>query len=50
MFEQRQNTGNIMDNLKDWTGFALMCDAYLGYDWLKKINVSSHFRPSFKPC
>ena len=29
---------DIMDNLKDWTGLALMCDAYSGYDWLKKIN------------
>ena len=33
-----RGTADIMDNLKDWTGFALMCDAYSGYDWLKKIN------------
>ncbi len=29
---------DIMDNLKSWTGSVLMCDAYSGYDWLKKIN------------
>ena len=29
---------DIMSNLKDWTGVALMCDAYSGYDWLKKIK------------
>lgn len=29
---------DIMDNLKEWTGTALMCDAYSGYDWLKKIS------------
>ena len=33
-----RGTADIMDNLKDWTGFALMCDAYSGYDWLKRIN------------
>ena len=29
---------DIMDNLKDWNGVALMCDGYSGYDWLKKVN------------
>lgn len=33
-----RGTADIMDNLKDWKGVALMCDAYSGYDWLKKIN------------
>lgn len=28
---------DIMDNLKDWKGVALMCDGYSGYYWLKKI-------------
>ena len=28
---------DIMDNLKDWKGNGFMCDAYSGYDWLKKI-------------
>ena len=28
---------DIMDNLKDWKGVALMCDGYSGYDQLKKI-------------
>ena len=27
-----------MDNLKDWTGNVFMCDAYAGYDWMKKID------------
>lgn len=29
---------DIMDNLKDWTGNVFMCDAYAGYDWMKKIE------------
>ena len=29
---------DIMDNLKDWTGNVFMCDAYAGYDWMKKID------------
>lgn len=29
---------DIMDNLKDWKGVALMCDGYSGYHWLKKVN------------
>ena len=29
---------DIMDNLKDWNGVALMCDGYSGYDWLKKVK------------
>ena len=29
---------DIMDNLKDWTGNIFMCDAYAGYDWMKKID------------
>ena len=29
---------DIMDNLKDWTGNIFMCDAYAGYDWMKKIE------------
>ena len=33
-----RGTADIMDNLKDWKGVALMCDGYSGYDWLKKIN------------
>ena len=26
----------IEANLSEWTGQALMCDAYAGYDWVKK--------------
>ena len=33
-----RGTADIMDNLKDWNGVALMCDGYSGYDWLKKVN------------
>lgn len=33
-----RGTADIMDNLKGWKGVALMCDAYPGYDWLKKVN------------
>ena len=33
-----RGTADIMDNLKDWKGVALICDGYSGYDWLKKIN------------
>ena len=33
-----RGTADIMANLKDWKGVALMCDGYSGYDWLKKIN------------
>ena len=29
---------DIMDNPKDWTGNVFMCDAYAGYDWMKKID------------
>ena len=29
---------DIMDNLKDWTGNVFMCDAYAGYDWMKKVD------------
>ena len=29
---------DIKDNLKDWTGNVFMCDAYAGYDWLKKLE------------
>lgn len=29
---------DIVDNLKDWTGNVFMCDAYAGYDWMKKIE------------
>ena len=28
----------IEAHLSDWTGQALMCDAYAGYDWVKKIG------------
>ena len=28
----------IEANLSEWTGQALMCDAYAGYDWVKKIG------------
>ena len=33
-----RGSADIMDNLKDWNGVALMCDGYSGYDWLKKVN------------
>ena len=33
-----QGKADIMDNLKDWTGNVFMCDAYAGYDWMKKID------------
>ena len=33
-----RGTADIMDNLNDWNGVALMCDGYSGYDWLKKVN------------
>ncbi len=29
---------DIMDNLKEWTGNVFMCDAYAGYDWMKKVE------------
>lgn len=29
---------DIMENLKDWSGNVFMCDAYAGYDWMKKIE------------
>lgn len=32
------SNSNIMDNLEDRNGVALMCDGYSGYDWLKKVN------------
>ena len=28
----------IEANLSEWTGQALMCDAYAGYDWVKKVG------------
>lgn len=33
-----RGNADIMDNLKDWTGNVFMCDAYAGYDWMKKID------------
>ena len=35
-----RGTADIMDNLKDWKGVALMCDAYSGYDWLVNHQYS----------
>ncbi len=29
---------DIVDNLKSWTGNVFMCDAYAGYDWMKKVD------------
>ena len=29
---------DIQDNLKDWTGNVFLCDAYAGYDWMKKLE------------
>ena len=28
----------IQSHLSEWNGLALMCDAYPGYDWIKKIG------------
>ncbi len=29
---------DIVDNLKSWKGNVFMCDAYAGYDWMKKVD------------
>jgi len=43
----------IEANLGDWTGSALMCDAYSGYDWVGKTGrvlcrCSAHMRRGFE--
>lgn len=44
IFLSTPGTGNgrgkkvIEANLSEWTGQALMCDAYAGYDWIKKTG------------
>lgn len=47
-----RDKGVLQSYLKDWTGFAIMCDAYQGYDWLagqgKTIcRCSAHSRRDF---
>ena len=43
----------IEANLSEWTGQALMCDAYAGYDWVKKAGrvlcrCDAHARRKFE--
>ena len=43
----------IEANLSDWTGVALMCDAYSGYDWVGKTGrvlcrCAAHMRRGFE--
>lgn len=44
----------IQSQLSDWNGVALLCDAYAGYDWIKKLlgrvlcRCSAHARRDFE--
>lgn len=47
-----RDRGVLQGYLKDWTGIAIMCDAYPGYDWLAEegkiiCRCSAHSRRDF---
>ena len=47
-----RDKGVLQSYLKDWTGIAIMCDAYPGYDWLAEegkiiCRCSAHSRRDF---